>query len=80
MAQRPLDPDDPAVIVSLRLPGKVAARLKRDAAQAGESVSTYLRGLLEAPDADVASGPRDPTDLKAKKAAKSAARRRGSDE
>jgi hypothetical protein len=48
MPAHPLDPDDPTTtVLSLRLPAKVAQRLKDEAQRAGESLSATVRRLLD---------------------------------
>ena len=47
MPYPPLDPNDTTTMITIRLPTKVAERLKREAKRSGKSVSAHLRVLLE---------------------------------
>ena len=45
--QSPLDPSGPSVLIALRLTAQMAARLKHEARSAGETVSAFVRRLLD---------------------------------
>ena len=48
MTQPPLDPNDPSVLIALRVTAKMAARFRDEARRAGTTVSAFLRGLIDA--------------------------------
>jgi len=62
MPYPPLDPNDTTTMITIRLPTKVADRLKREAKQSGKSVSAHLRAILEEqPDKPAANAKARPT-------------------